>query len=135
MTAIARLQISCLGSFQATLDGDPIRNFGTDKVRGLLIYLVLEADRAHSREFLASLFWPELPGNKAQHNFRQALATLRKALKMDENETPEEKQPYLLISRNAVQFNLQSDHWLDVKLFTHLLDRALIYHQRQTTSS
>lgn len=130
---MAKLNLSCLGSFQSTLEGEPIRNFGTDKVRALLIYLAIEADRPHRREFLASLFWPDLSEERASHNFRQALATLRKALK-DEYENVGERQPFLLISRNTVQFNIHSDHWLDVRVFDQLLDRGMASHHHKPKS-
>ncbi len=47
-----RLSLSLLGSFQATLDGRPITGFESDRVRGLLAYLAVEADRPHRRDDL-----------------------------------------------------------------------------------
>jgi len=46
---MARLQISLLGPFQAALDGKPVTGFESNKVRALLTYLAVEADRSHPR--------------------------------------------------------------------------------------
>ena len=56
---VARLTLSLLGPFEATLDGYPINKFESAKVQALLAYLVVEADRPHRRDALAALLWPE----------------------------------------------------------------------------
>jgi len=58
---MSQLSLTLPGAFQATLDGEPVTGFESDKVRALLVYLVLEADRPHRRDVLAELFWPERP--------------------------------------------------------------------------
>ena len=52
---MSRLDIMLLGPFQATLDGKPLTGFHSNKVRALLAYLAVEADRPHHREVLAGL--------------------------------------------------------------------------------
>lgn len=52
---MARLSLSLLGGFQATLDGERVIGFRSAKVRALLAYLAAEADRSHRRETLATL--------------------------------------------------------------------------------
>jgi DNA-binding SARP family transcriptional activator len=47
---MARLSISLLGSFQVTLDGEPVTTFESAKVRALLAFLAVEAGRAHRRD-------------------------------------------------------------------------------------
>ena len=54
---MARLVIRLLGSFQASLDGELIDGFHSDKVRALLTYLCVEGERPHRRERLAGLLW------------------------------------------------------------------------------
>ena len=58
---MARLSVSLLGTFQATLDGEPVSDFESAKVRALLAYLMVESDRSHHREALAGLLWPDRP--------------------------------------------------------------------------
>ena len=62
---MARLFISLLGSFQVTLDGTPVTALESDKVRALLAYLAVEADRPHRRDRLTGLLWPEQPDRAA----------------------------------------------------------------------
>jgi DNA-binding SARP family transcriptional activator len=50
------------------------------KAIGLLAYLLIESDHAHSREFLLGLLWPDLPTPAAQNNLRVTWAYLLKAL-------------------------------------------------------
>ena len=113
---MARLSLSLLGPLRIALDGQPAPNFAYAKARALLAYLAVEAGRPHHRDALVGLLWPELPDATARTNLRQALANLRQAIG-DAAATP----PFLLITRDTVQFNLRSDHELDVAAFTALL--------------
>jgi DNA-binding SARP family transcriptional activator len=117
---MAHLSLSLLGSFQATLDGEPITSFEANKVRALLAYLAVEAHRhpgGHPRQVLAGLLWPEKPERAALANVRNALANLRTAVG-DREATP----PFLQITRETIQFNCTSDHWLDVSAFRALVE-------------
>jgi predicted ATPase/DNA-binding SARP family transcriptional activator len=128
---MARLSLSLLGPFRATLDGAPIAHFKANKVRALLAYLAVEAHRypdghlrhpvghprPHPRQALAGLLWPDKPERAALTNLRTVLANLRTAIG-DRDATP----PFLLISRETIQFNSASDHWLDVTTFQTLVE-------------
>ena len=112
-----RLRLLLLGSFEATLDDEPLAGIKTDKARALLIYLAVERERPHRRQALAGLLWPDYPEEGARANLRHALANLRRALKEDENVLP-----FLLVEGESVQLNPESDCWLDVAEF----DRSVI---------
>ena len=62
---MAHLSISVLGHPQVKLDGEPVTDFGSDKVRALLVFLAVEANQPHSREKLAGLLWPDFPERSA----------------------------------------------------------------------
>ena len=117
-SCMARLKIFLLGSFQATLDSEPLTNFESDKARALLAYLAVEADLPHRRESLAGLLWPDTPEQTARTNLRSALANLRHVLH-DHQAQP----PYLLVTRQTIQFNPEGDYWLDVDAFRREADR------------
>jgi len=110
-----RLAISLFGPFHVTLDGTPVTEFKTNKVQALLAYLAVEADRAHERESLAGLLWPEQPEEAARVNLRASLHRLRQAIHAADESS------CLLLTREAVQFNLECDHALDVRTFLALL--------------
>ena len=77
---MSRWELSLLGDFRVELDGSPVSDFGTDKARALLAYVCVEASRAHRRDALAGLLWPEQPDEVARHNLRQTLYRLRQVL-------------------------------------------------------
>jgi len=112
---MARLALFLLGQFRATLDGKRV-TFQTDKVRALLAYLAVENDRAHHRDTLAALLWPEGSGETARANLRQSLCRLRAALREDEQATP-----LLLTTTEAVQLNPAGDYWVDALEFDRVL--------------
>jgi DNA-binding SARP family transcriptional activator len=111
---MARLSLSLLGPFQATLDGEPITRFESDKVRALLAYLAVEADRPHRREALVGLLWPDWPEATARRNLSHALANLRRAIG-DDQAVP----PFLLITPQTIQFDRAADYYLDVEAFSY----------------
>jgi DNA-binding SARP family transcriptional activator len=113
---MALLSIFVLGPFQVEVSEEPVTNFATDKVRALLAYLALSPDRPHRRESLAGLLWPEFPERSARTNLRNALANLRRVI-CDGEAAP----PFLHCTRQTIQFNGQSDYWLDADAFEDLV--------------
>src|SRR5262245_64555574 len=113
---MAGLSLALLGPLRITLDGQPVSGFAYHKARALLAYLAVEAERPHHRDALVGLLWPELPDSAARTNLRQALANLREVIG-DAAATP----PFLLITRDTIQFNPASDYELDVAAFSALL--------------
>ena len=73
---MARLSLSLLGPFGAELDQEPITGFESSKVRALLAYVAMEADRPHRRDSLAALLWPDWPDREARGNLRHARSLL-----------------------------------------------------------
>ena len=114
---MAHLALYLLGPFQTTLDGGPVQGLNSAHLRALLAYLAVERGREHPREALASLLWPERPDREAASALRHALGNLRFALR-----DPQTPSPILLVTRTSVQFNVASDHWLDVAEFEQLAD-------------
>ena len=106
-----RLALSFLGSFQVTLDGQPVHSFRVKTAQALLAYLAVEADRPHHRETLAGLLWADVPNATALNHLRHTLSDLRKAI------DAANAVPCLHITRNTLQFNLASDCRLDVATF------------------
>ena len=121
------LSLSFLGSFQAALDGHPITDFKSNKVRALLIYLAVEHDRPQPREILAGCLWPDTPDRIALNNLRYALSSLRQAIQ-DRSAAP----PFLIISRGALRFNTASDCSLDWLSFENSPDLQSIDQLEQT---
>ena len=89
------------------------------KVLALLAYLVLEADRHHSREKLATLLWGESPDTRARASLRQGLYSLRQTLS-------NVADACLEVGEGAVAFHLHPGLWVDALEFRTLaaLDTA-----------
>lgn len=109
------LKLSLFGSLQIQLHSQLLTHFESDKVRALLVYLAVESSRAHRREALAGLLWPDRPDQAALTNLRHALSSLRKSIQ-DQTAAP----PFLLVQRGTIRFNPDSDSWLDVAEFDQL---------------
>lgn len=113
------LSVRLLGSLKITKNGVAVPNLATIKSQALLAYLAAEAQQAHPRSLLANLLWPDHPERAALHNLRQALTTLRQTI--DDRQA---EPPFLLITRQTLQFNLASQSWLDCVEFTTLFQSA-----------
>jgi DNA-binding SARP family transcriptional activator len=108
------LTLRVLGPLQDAIADTPILRLESDRARALLAYLAVEADRPHRREALIGLLWPDCSEQAARHNLRQALFNVRQAIG-DHSASP----PYLLITRDEIQFNAASDYTLDVGSSIH----------------
>ncbi|MDI9550074.1 MAG: BTAD domain-containing putative transcriptional regulator [Chloroflexota bacterium] len=122
---MARLALFLLGRFDATLDSQTVTAFKTDKVRALLAYLAVENDRAHRRDALATLLWPDGSDEAARANLRQSLCRLRDALRENEQATP-----LLLATTETIQLNPAGDYWVDVLEFNRLLAACHAHRHR-----
>ncbi len=123
---MAMLKVSALGPLQISLEGKQFIKFESNKARALLVYLIIENQQPHSREIITELLWPDHPSKSALGNLRYALTDLRRAIA--DNST----QPaYLTISRERLQFNIASEHELDITAFNALSRSDDISDQKQ----
>ena len=114
---MVKLILRLFGPFQVLRGETPLEGFDSDKVRALLAYLAVQSDRPHRREKLAGLLWPEYPETAARTSLRRALANLRDVIH-DRKASP----PYLIITRQTIQFNTAGDHQLDLADFLRLVN-------------
>lgn len=109
------LTLTLLGGFTVRGDAGSMIAFRSDKVRALLAYLAVEADRPHARASLAALLWPDQRDETARNNLSQTLLQLRAALG-DAQTVP----PLFLITRQTIQWNRASSTEFDVADFVRL---------------
>lgn len=112
------LRISLFGGFHITRSSwqSPLKvpRIG----QALLAYLLLQRQRSHSRELLASLFW----GDYCQDRARCCLNTTLWRLRRDLEPAGIARGTYIMTNTaGEVGFNPESDYWLDVEAFE---DRA-----------
>lgn len=117
-----------LGQAQIWRNNSPVGDFGYDKVRALLVYLWVEAERPHHRDTLAAMLWPDATDNRARTNLRKALSTLRRVI--GDHKTD---QPLLLVARDTLQFNPDANSALDVATFRELTTQVTRHHHTFNT--
>lgn len=106
------LRASLLGGFTCcTVEGAELR-FPTRKVKALLAYLVANSGQRHSRSKLASLFWDDMPEDRARANLRKTLSRLQQAL-------PDTARPLLVVDPREV--GLDAGLAVDLDLFERLI--------------
>ncbi len=103
------LKVRFLGQFDVRENGESIQ-IPSRPAQSLLAYLLLTPGTAHRREKLAGLLWPDSTEDNARSNLRQALWRVRKAL--NGGSLPE--KDYLYSDQFSIEFNAESDYWLDV---------------------
>ncbi|HWQ16130.1 MAG TPA: BTAD domain-containing putative transcriptional regulator [Roseiflexaceae bacterium] len=125
---MAALTLSLLGPPQITReDGTPVA-FRSRKELALLAFLAVEHARPHRRDALMALLWPDAPTEAARNSLRVALANLRQALGP--------AGTFLLADRQTVRLMPGVAGWLDVAVFTALLDACRAHaHPRAETCS
>src|SRR5438034_471853 len=75
-----RWQIELLGGLRAKQGDRVVTHFQRQKVGALIAYLAYYPDRAHRREELIELLWPEVAAEDGRNSLRQTLFLLRQQL-------------------------------------------------------
>ncbi|MGB3564672.1 MAG: BTAD domain-containing putative transcriptional regulator [Thermoanaerobaculia bacterium] len=113
-------ELRLLGDFDVRVANQAIYEFESQKVRGLLAFLMTNRGHSVSRDRLATLLWASKSETAARRNLRQALHNLRSALSaaVDPDEV-------LIVSHHDIQVNPDLDCWLDVERFEEATRRGL----------
>lgn len=101
-----QIKLYLLGTFELTLDGQPVPSFRSDKTRALLAYLTLNRAQPMTRTQLLHLFWPGYQLLSARASLRSSLSNLRQVL-----------LPLQLIGGSHRTVRLQTNHtnfWCDL---------------------
>ncbi|MEE8498220.1 MAG: BTAD domain-containing putative transcriptional regulator, partial [Acidimicrobiia bacterium] len=113
-----QLEIRLLGGFQLGRDGRVLEQLPLRAARSLFAFLVLNRERAHTRDLLAGTFWPNFDEGRARRRLSQALWQTQKSLGEDDG------QRYLIGTPDTIRFNPEADFWLDIDEFLAALDEA-----------
>lgn len=99
-------QLSLFGHFSLTLGEDSLSQFSYDKVKALLVYLLLH-EQPVNRATLAELLWPDQGLSSGRTNLRHALHCLRQSL-------GEEADQVLVVTRQTIAFRLPESWSFDL---------------------
>ncbi len=120
----AKLSVHCLGGLRIELDGRIISAFETDKAKALLVYLTSSPRHGYQRSHLAGLLWPDESEEKALHNLRQTLSSLRKTLGESAGDPG-----FIYSDRELIRLNPQADLWVDYPIFQKEFEEAFNHYQ------
>lgn len=109
------LEIRLLGGLELSREGRLLEQLPLRAARSLFAYLVLNRERAHTRDLLAGTFWPDFDEARARRRLSQALWQVQASI----GETDGHR--YLIGTPDTVRFNADADFWLDVDEFEALL--------------
>ncbi|MCK6624068.1 MAG: AAA family ATPase [Anaerolineae bacterium] len=106
---MAELKLYLFGSPRVELDQAPV-DIERRKAMALLAYLAV-SNQPHSRDALATLFWPDLDQQRGRAYFRRDLAALNTSL----------PGGWLSADRETVELNREAGLWVDTGQFQRLL--------------
>ncbi|MDN3556328.1 AAA family ATPase [Halomonas maura] len=107
-------RLALFGHFSLTLGDDALTHFSYDKVKALLVYLLLH-DQPVNRATLAELLWPDQGLSSGRTNLRHALHCLRQSL-------GEQAEQVLSVSRQTIAFKLPESWHFDLHELQALLE-------------
>lgn len=107
-----KLKITTLGGLSVHHNDKPVKSFVSRKVDALLVYLAANP-REHPREVLGEMLWDDLPQNRTMSYLRTALSSLQQQL-----------APFLIVTRQTLSINPESDYWLDVIELEQILNAS-----------
>ena len=106
---MTRLEIRLFVQIAIQRNGQPLSGL-SNKATELLCYLLLQRERGHAREALASLFWPDAPEPLAKKYLRQAIWRFQSKLA---------SRDLLIMNAGWIRINPEACLWLDVAEFEH----------------
>jgi DNA-binding SARP family transcriptional activator len=112
------LHFHLFGKFRVERNARPIKGLEAGKEQELLSYLLINRERAHPRETLASLLWGETSTDRSKKYLRQALWHLQTSLRSKNDKHSD----LLLVEHDWIQLN--SNFWLDVAEFEDVFASA-----------
>ncbi|HSM02565.1 MAG TPA: AAA family ATPase [Acidimicrobiia bacterium] len=114
---MARLEICLLGGFELSREGRILDPLPLRAARSLFAYLVLNRERAHTRDLLAGTLWPDFDESRARRRLSQALWQIRTTVGDGDDR-------YLIGTPDTIRFNPDADFVLDVDEFERRLEEA-----------
>ncbi|MFY1671357.1 AAA family ATPase [Plantactinospora sp. WMMB334] len=109
------LQVRLFGDVSIQRGGRSL-TFPPGKALELFCYLLIHRDRAHAREAVAEMLWPEAEPGAGRKNLRQALWRLNTTMP-DRSDEHGAGSALVVIDPGWVRVNPDAPYWLDVNAF------------------
>jgi DNA-binding SARP family transcriptional activator len=111
--SLSKFRLSLFDRFSLTFGTGEAVAVSAARHQALVAYVGLQASMVCDREQLATLFWGDTGDANARHSLSQALLVLRKKLEL--------YPPGLLTTDRASVRFVESEVWIDVRYFDHLI--------------
>jgi DNA-binding SARP family transcriptional activator len=118
------LEIRLLGPLQVIRKGQavPDGDWGTEKAKALLAYLLWKGPGGASREEISTALWSGRPAEETANVFHVTLHRLRRVLEPEIHHGRD--WSYILYEGGRYHFDFQAPHWLDVTAFQALISKG-----------
>jgi DNA-binding SARP family transcriptional activator/tetratricopeptide (TPR) repeat protein len=116
---VQTLEVSLFGGFQLRRGDRSVPPMPSRAARTLFAYLAVDRGTRHPRERLASLFWPDLPPNRARRRLSHTLWQVQDALHELEGDAT-----YLEVTADTLAFAPEAPCTVDVEAFEAGLEQA-----------
>jgi DNA-binding SARP family transcriptional activator/tetratricopeptide (TPR) repeat protein/DNA-binding transcriptional ArsR family regulator len=116
---VQTLEVSLFGGFQLRRGDRSVPPMPSRAARTLFAYLAVDRGTRHPRERLASLFWPDLPANRARRRLSHTLWQVQDALHELEGDAT-----YLEVTADTLAFAPDAPCTVDVEAFEAGLEQA-----------
>jgi DNA-binding SARP family transcriptional activator len=110
---MSTIKFQLFGKFSVHQGTQLLKGLEASKDQELLSYLLVQRERCHPRETLASLLWSDTSTERSKKYLRQALWHLQTAL--GDRELGGSR--FLLVGNDWIQITLKNNLWLDVAAF------------------
>jgi len=118
------LAIKLLGGFEVRRgDDEKIQEWGRQRAKDMLKFLVLNKPRPVPADVLMETFWPDIDLEKAQASLWSAVTALRNAL--EPGLAPRAKSSYLKVEKGVYRLELPQGSSIDIEVFEQLVSKGL----------
>ncbi|MGB2798542.1 MAG: BTAD domain-containing putative transcriptional regulator [Dehalococcoidia bacterium] len=119
-TALAPLQVRCLGSLEVRLGWNKLDSWRSKKAKSLFKYLIAQRGRPVPKDVLMETLWPEGDPRAANNNLKAAVHALRQTLDPGGKDgNGKEASSYILFLDGNYMISTEAEMWVDVDEFEH----------------
>lgn len=113
------LRVYLFGGFFLERGGRPLAPIASRSGRSLFAYLAMHRGRPLQRDFLAGLFWPDLPEGRARRRLSHTLWQIQDTVGGDQ-------EAHLVTTADTLSFDTSVPYWLDVEEFDVIFESLQI---------
>ena len=124
------LVIYTLGPFHLYHNEQLVDNWASSKGKSIFKYMVLNRERAISKEILMDLFWPDAAADAARNNLNVAIYGLRRTLRQI---LPDFS--HILFQDDRYLLNPELQIWIDVDAFREHFNKAQLLENQQNLTA